>query len=279
MSTPVLTTYTATGITFAKATSANRAIALTLNATADSLTDVFTPVTLATGKITSASTSTTAIGGTGTAFLTDFDPDDFLFYYTAGASPVLLGRIASVGSNTSITLTENSPIAIGATPGAYCGKTNTDIGVYEEILMRIPVLPFTTGAGGVVTQIIMPNWNTYRETPPTPPVRTSNNLTSSSSMDSYSQVNNPSVIVNPGVRVPYTIAPIFPYQSPAGTFFPTASDFPNYAYALLNPYGSANTGLAANTLYKMFANESFPDNGIIVTTNYTRALFAAAGYF
>ena len=271
MSSPILTNYTASGIIFAKATAANIAVANTLKATPDSLTDVFTPVTLATGKITSSATNSAVIQGTGTVFLTDFSAGDFLFYYTAGASPVLLGRIASVDSNTQITLTENSSTAIGATPGAYCGKTNTDIGIYEEILMRIPVQP------NGPSQIIMPNWNEYRESPP-PPVRTSNNEITSSSMDSYSQVNNPAVIVNTPVRVPYTIAPIFPYQSPSGTFFPTPNDFPNYAYALLNPYGSGNTGLAANTLYKMFANESFPLNGVIVTTNYTRALFAAAGY-
>jgi hypothetical protein len=272
MSSLQLTTYTAAGIIFAKDTVANRATALTLNAAADSLTDVFTPVTLATGKITSSATNSAVIQGTGTVFLTNFSAGDFLFYYTAGASPVLLGRIASIQSNTSLTLTENSSTAIGATPGAYCGKTNTDIGIYEEILMRIPVQQFTA------TQIIMPNWNEYRETPPDPPVKTSNNEITSSSMDSYSQVNNPAVIVNTPVRVPYTIAPIFPYQSPSGTFFLTPNDFPNYAYALLNPYGSGNTGLAANTLYKMFANESFEFNGVIVTTNYTRALFAAAGY-
>lgn len=272
MSSPQFTTYTASGIIFAKATAANKAVANTLIATPDSLTDVFTPVTLATGKITSSATNSAVIQGTGTVFLTNFSAGDFLFYYTAGASPVLLGRIASIQSNTSLTLTENSSTAIGATPGAYCGKTNTDIGIYEEILMRIPVQQLTA------TQIIMPNWNEYRETPPNPPVKTSNNEITSSSMDSYSQVNNPAVIVNTPVRVPYTIAPIFPYQSPSGTFFPTPNDFPNYAYALLNPYGSGNTGLAANTLYKMFANESFEFNGVIVTTNYTRASFAAAGY-
>jgi hypothetical protein len=277
MANPTPVTYTAAGIIFAKATEANIAVANTLNAAADSLTDVFTPVTLATGKITSATTSTTVIGGTATAFLTDFSAGDFLFYYTANASPVLLGRIASVGSDTSITLTADSPVAIGATPGAYCGKTNTVISASEEILIRIPVVPLTFGQNNVITSIAMPNWNSYRIPPAAP---SSNNLTSSSSMVAYSQVNNPSTIGS-STNIPYTITPIHSYQIVKGTgvVFPTAADFPNYTYALLNPYGNSIVqNLAANTLYRMFAEENFQFNGILVTTNYLYASLEAAGY-
>jgi hypothetical protein len=279
MSTLVSTTYTAAGIIFAKDTAANRATALTLNAAADSLTDVFTPVTLATGKITSASTSTTAIGGTATAFLTDFDPGDFLFYYTAGASPILLGKIASIASDTSITLTEDSPVAIGATPGAYCGKTNTVISAFESIIMRIPVVPINS------TLINMPNWNSYRESPP-PPVASSNNLDTYSNMESYSKINNPSQITNSVVNVPYTIKPLWNYsvfplppELKIRVVFATTADFPNYAYALLDPYGNSTVqNLAANTLYKMFANERFLNNGIQVGINYPYNDLKNAGY-
>jgi hypothetical protein len=272
----VYTTYTAAGIIFAKATPENIATAKTLNAAADSLTDVFNPVTLATGKITTAATDSAVIQGTGTAFLTDFAEGDYLFYYTAGATPVLLGRIASVGSDTSITLTAFSPVVIGATPGAYCGKSNTVISASEEILMRIPVVPLTFGTNGVATTIAMPYWNGYRIPPAQP---SSNNLTSSSSMTTYSQINNPSQI-GAVIQVPYTISAVFDYaKSPGNTVFATAASFPNYAYALLNPYGnSAVQNLAANTLFAMFAQETFPSNGIIVNTNYPFSNLIAAGY-
>jgi hypothetical protein len=268
------TTYIASGIVFAKANEDNLATALTLNAAADSLTEVFSPVTLATGKITSASTSTTAVTGTSTTFLTDFAVGDYMFYYTADATPVLLGKVASRSSNTSITLTANASVAIGATPGAYCGKTNMVIGVAENILIRIPIVP--SGSA-----ILMPNWNAYRITGGQP---TSFNNADNSYMETYSEVNNPIVVDNTPVNVPYTITPIYNYariSNPNGYqyVFGTAAAFPNYAYAVLDPNGnSQNENLAPNTLFKMFANESFSQNGIRVTTNYPVLFLQTAGY-
>jgi len=269
-------TYTAAGIIFAKATDANIAVAKTLNATQDSLTDVFSPVTLATGKITTATTNSEVIEGTATAFLTDFAAGDYLFYYTASASPILLGRIASVESDTQITLTADSPVAIGATPGAYCGKTNTVIGASENIIIRIPVVPHSV-ANGAIAQIAMPNWNGYRIPPA---VTSSDNLTTSSSMATYSKINNPAEATNSPVNVPYTIEPIWEYAVATvnDTVFATAASFPNFAYALLNPNGNSSIQLAANTLYKMFAEESFNNNGIIVSVNYPYSNLIAAGY-
>jgi hypothetical protein len=196
-----------------------------------------------------------------------------LFYYTADAFPVLLGRIASVDADNQITLTANSPVAIGDTPGAYCGKTNTVIGASEQILMRIPVVPNSS------TQIWLPNWNAYRNTSQP----SSNNLTSSSSMESYSEINNPTQETGSPVNVPYTITPIWEYRLTATNgyqyVFASSAFFPNYAYALLNPYGnSALDNLAPNTLYKMFANETFFNNGIVATTNYPVLFLETAGY-
>lgn len=268
------TTYIASGIVFAKANEANLATALTLNAAADSLTEVFNPVTLATGKITSASTSSTTVTGTSTTFLTDFAVGDYMFYYTADATPVLLGKVSVVNGDTSITLTANASVAIGATPGAYCGKTNVVIGVAERILVRIPIVP----SGSAIN---MPNWNAYRITSGQP---TSFNNVASSYMETYSEVNNPVVVDGSPVNVPYTITPIYNYaklNNPNGYqyVFGTASAFPNYAYAVLDPNGNSLTEtLAPNTLFKMFANESFSQNGIRVTTNYPFLFLQTAGY-
>ena len=267
----VYTTYTAAGIVFAKANEANLATAKTINAAADSLTEVFNPVTLATGKIT-ATTSNTTISGVSTSFTTDFVVGDYLFYYDASASPILLGKISAITSNTLMTLAAGSPVTI-ISPGAYCGKTNTVIGISEQILMRIPIVPTANG------QIAMPNWNAYRIQSGVP---TSYNLASSSAMTTYSQINNPSVI-GTETNTPYTITPIWDYAKVTTNgyqyVFATSALFPNYAYAVLNPYGnSAVDNLAANTLYKMFANESFANNGIIATTNYPVLFLQTAGY-
>lgn len=270
----VYTTYLASGIVFAKANEANLATALTLNAAADSLTEVFSPVTLATGKITDASTSSTTVTGTSTTFLTDFAAGDYMFYYTADGNPVLLGKVSVVNSDTSITLTANASISISAVP-AYCGKTNMVIGVAENILVRIPIVPIGQN------QIAMPNWNAYRITSGQP---TSFNKTTSSYMETYSEVNNPVIVDGSPVNIPYTITPVYNYAKLSNAngyqyVFGTTASFPNYAYAVLNPNGNSLTEtLAPNTLFKMFANESFLQNGIKATTNYPFLFLQTAGY-
>jgi hypothetical protein len=180
-------------------------------------------------------------------------------------------RRARAGSPPIITIR----ISISsATPGAYCGKTNTVIGSSEQILMRIPVVPNSS------TQIWMPNWNAYRNTSQP----SSNNLTSSSSMETYSEINNPTQETGSPVNVPYTITPIWEYTRLTATngyqyVFASSAFFPNYVYALLNPYGNSTVdNLAANTLYKMFANETFFNNGIVASTNYPVLFLQTAGY-
>lgn len=266
--------YLASGIVFAKANEANLATALTLNAAADSLTEVFNPVTLATGKITSASTSSTTVTGTSTAFRTDFVAGDYMFYYTADGNPVLLGKVAIVNGDASITLSANASANISAVP-AYCGKTNMVIGIAENILVRIPVVPASE------TQIWMPNWNAYRITSGQP---TSFNKVASSYMETYSEVNNPIEQSGSPVNIPYTITPVYNYTKTTNSngyqyVFATSALWPNYAYAVLNPNGNSQTNnLAPNTLFKMFANESFSQNGIKATTNYPFIFLQTAGY-
>jgi hypothetical protein len=267
----VYTTYTAAGIVFAKANEANLATAKKLNVSADSLTEVFNPVTLATGKITATSGNTT-ITGVSTSFLTDFSVGDYMFYYTANATPTLLGKVSAVNSDTSITLASGSPVTI--TNAAYCGKTNTVIGVNESVLMRIPVVPVTN------QQVAMPNWNAYRQQSGVP---TSYNIASRSSMETYSEVNNPTVATGSPINIDYTITPIDDYAKVTVNgfqyVFATSALFPNYAYAILNPYGDSSVdSLPSNTLYKMFASETFTNNGILVTTNYPLLFLQTAGY-
>jgi hypothetical protein len=272
--------YTASGIVFAKATEANLQVAKLINASADALTDIFTPVTLATGKILSAATNSPIVQGVNTDFENDFLQGDYMFYYTAGAQPVLLGKIANVDGPTQITLTANSPVGISATPtggqlySTYCGKTKTLIGTTEQIIMRIPVVTKAPG------QIWLPNWNAYRITANE---LTSFNKASSVSMATYSQINDPSQSAVSPVSVQFTIKAIWEYPkiTTGGNqyVFANQSLFPNYAYALLDPYGDSLTqSLPANTLYKMFANESFAENGILATVNYPVLFLTTSGY-
>lgn len=271
--------YTASGIVFAKATDKNLEVAKSINAADTDLTDVFKPVTLANGKIVSASTSSKIIQGVDTIFTTQFFEGEFMFYYTAGAQPVLLGKIESVNGNSQITLSENSPVTISETPTsgqlypAYCGKTDTLIGVNESIIMRVPVVPITP------TQIWLPNWNAYRITANEP---SSYNLTTSVSMSTYSQINNPQEAGTP-INIDFTIQPIWDYaKTNIGGFqyvFSTPAQFPNYAYAVLNPYGNSLTdSMPANTLYKFFVNQEFPNNGLQATTNYPVLFLTTSGY-
>ncbi len=104
---PIRLNYTASGILFAKANEANRAIAQTQSG-AGTLTDVINPVTFATGKINTTNGST-AVTGVDTKFTDDFEAGQFLFYYNYEGDPVLVGRIASIASDTSLTLSSNAP--------------------------------------------------------------------------------------------------------------------------------------------------------------------------
>lgn len=272
--------YTASGIVFAKATDANMLVAKSIVAAPEDLTDVFAPVTLASGKIGAAATNSPVIQGINTNFENEFFQGEYMFYYTAGAQPILLGKIANVDSPTQITLSANSPIGIDETPtGAqiyppYCGKTKTLIGTTEQIIMRIPVVTKAPG------QIWLPNWNAYRITANEP---TSFNKATSVSMSTYSQINDPSQAAVSPVQVQFTIKPIWEYAKVTVSgyqyVFANTNWFPNFAYALLDPYGDSLTqSLPANTLYKMFANQSFDNNGILATVNYPVLFLTSSGY-
>lgn len=275
-------TYNFSGIVFAKATDANLAVAKKTNSTASELTDIFSPVTLATGKIITASTSSAVIQGSATEFLTDFENGDYLFYYDSTATPFLIGRIQTRNSNTQITLTGNSSVTISTTPTSgqlyptFCGKTSTIIGLNESVVMRVPVFPYGQA------QAIMPNWNKFRlQSQPS-----SYNNPANVSIVTYSAINNPT---GPGTsqNISFTItaATDFTYVS-TGAFRYTFLNatvanggFPTFVYAILNPYGDSTVdSLPPNTLYRLFANENFNQNGILVSPTYPELFLQASGY-
>lgn len=268
---PVRLTYTASGITFAKANENNIAIANTQSGLGE-LTDVIAPVTLATGVIT---VSTTTVNGLGTSFLTDFKAGQYLFYYNNEGEPALLGKIMSVTNDVLMTLTANAAISV---TDVYCGMASTILGTSENLMIRIPVV--SSGPN-----VIIPNWAAYRVVE-TPLDATAYNNETYSNLEQYSDVNAPQTPTQTPTKIPYTIQPVYNFQSyqtlvngqKTTLYFQTAANFPSFCYAVLNPYGEANSVLAANTLYKLFASESFSLNGIVATTAYSQQLLTLAGY-
>jgi hypothetical protein len=262
------------GITFAVANTANLAVAnsQTGNGT---LSDIINPVSLAKGKITSDDTLT-AITGAGTEFLADFNVGDYLFYYDIyTAVPALLGRIATISSDTSLILEENA-LSTQAT-GVYCGATNRVVRTQDSILMRIPV-PITGP-----NQFSLPNWNNWLSIPRKYGAwndETTNNL------ERISKPLNPNQL-DTEENIQYTIKPLFGWPSTEAlvngakvfVYFPTTASIPTNVYALLNPYGTGNQTLAPNTLFKIFANSNFNLNCIRAGLNYPQSNLKEAGYF
>lgn len=257
------------GITFAVANSANLAVANSPTGQG-TLSEIITPVSLAKGKI-SSSTSSTSITGTGTEFLSDFNVGDYLFYYDIyTAVPALLGKIATVGSNSSITLEAN---ALSTQTGVYCGGTNIVVRTQDNLIVRIPV-PITG-----TNQFSLPNWNNWLDRPKRYGAW---NDSVTNSLKRISKPLTPSV-PDTEQNIQYTLTPVFGWQTadtPTGpVYFPSVASIPKFVYALLNPNGSGNAALAPNTLFKLFANSNFSLNCIRAGVNYAKSNLVEAGYF
>lgn len=266
--TPVRLTYTASGITFAKATEENKAIALTQSGVGE-LTDVISPVTLATGLITT--NGTTAVTGSGTKFKDDFREGQYLFEYDNEGDPILVGKIAGIASDTSLTLSSAAP---SSNVDVNCGMMNVVLSGTENLLIRIPV-PIDTGT----KLAILPNWNAYKD------LYTGYNNSTNNNLERYSDVGSPQSAATPPLQnIDYTITPIYNFQSysisaqegvSTTRYFQTVNNFPQFCFAEFSPGTSA---YAANTLYKLFASERFDLNGIKVTLSYNPNFLTQAGY-
>jgi hypothetical protein len=259
-------TTTFVGITYAKATEANIAIANTPRGIGE-LEEVITPVSLEQGTIDSTNGSD-SITGIGTIF-TSVLVGQYIYYYDMEGEPVLLGKVLQVTSTTFLTLTANATVNNSS---VYYGFTSTILGRRDEILMRIPVVQ--QGAS-----VVVPYWDAYRDS-----LNSFNNSTTNS-LKRVSQIGSPITPAGP-VNIGYTIEPLYGFVPTTITqngeqvevYFRTASLFPQFCFAKLNPYGDSDQPLPANALYKLFANENFSLNGLVVTTNYLRSQLELAGY-
>lgn len=228
--------------------------------------------------------NTNVITGVGTEFTTQFAAGDYLFYYDASGNPNLIGRIASTPSvNTQITLVDNWTVDI---TNKYCGGINVIASGSESFLIRIPVVPQGSFVNGYPTQVFLPNWNSFRLTPD----RTSYNDDTVSSIATYSLVGNPSV---PGgvTQVPYSISPLNIFNSIAAPtqanpnnriLWPPLSSagnaaFPNFVFALFNPYGdNQGDNMAQNTMFKFLCTQTI--TGFLTGANTAASTLLANGY-
>jgi hypothetical protein len=163
--------------------------------------------------------NTNVVTGVNTNFTTDFAAGEYLFYFDAGGTPILVGKIATV-SSAQIVLT--------------------------SFLIRIPVV---ANSGGV----FLPNWNNFRIPPPT---ITSYNDTNVASISTYSTVGNPAVIGSV-TQAPFALRPsnVFPTTTielgQKVLWFQPTPAFPNFVFAIVDPYGEqAGVNLAQNTMYQ-----------------------------
>lgn len=266
-------TTTFVGVTYAKATPANLAIANSPRGIGD-LEEVITPVSLAQGVIDTTN-GNTAVNGVGTNF-TNVLVGQYIYYYNTAGEPVLLGKVLTVTSSVSLTLTANATVNNN---DVYYGFTSTILGRRDEILIRIPVVAQQGSS------VVIPYWDNYRE------INDGDSLTwfndsSTNALDRVSQIGSPITPASPVVNIGYTIEPLYGWVPTTITsvgqqvqvYFTSTGAFPQFCFAKLNPYGDSEQPLPANALYKLFANENFALNGLVVTTNYLRSQLELAGY-
>lgn len=210
------------------------------------LTLTAAPVNTPTGGSTLAK-NTNVVTGVNTQFTSDYAAGDYLFYFDAGGTPILIGRIATV-SDAQLVLTAKATVDVLNRKG---GKVNVFINGSESFLIRIPVV-----SNG--NAIYVPNWNSFRISASP----TSYNDDTVSSISTYSAPNNPAVIGTP-VQAPFSITPtnVFPAFNNR-IWYAVPPKFPNYIFALINPYGNqAGLTLVQNTMYQFSCDENI--NGIL----------------
>lgn len=264
------------GITFAQSTDENRAIANSATGgTAASLKNIITPVTLETGRIYYQTGSPT-VTGIGTEFLSDFEEGQYLFAYNRmTAAPALLGKILAIASDTSLTLTEDAPATVLSTAAVYCGKTSVLLSTRDNIIMRI-LIPRQGG------NFFLPYWANWRIGSG---VYKGFNSIDRSSLERISSVGSPATpATQPYESIKYTITPLINgwiKYNDAGVvkYFPAnQNSIPVYAYAELNPYSDSTQNLTPNTLFKLFASQTFDQNTIQAENGYLQTNLNDAGY-
>ena len=264
-------------ITYCRITNANRAIAITNNGgTSDSvLEDVINPVSLITGKITT--TNSTTVTGTDTTFFTQLVEGDYLYDYDSNGNPELIGQIANIGDDFTLTLTEN---ALFVRTLKHAGSSKSVLRGTESIYARIPVSVTGRNSNGVVTNALIPNFNEWRVPNNNQGLNGLNNP-SSSNLVRYS---NPGDVISVDStittdnNIPFTFRTLnqFRISTSRDTFW-ALGEIPNYIWIEINPYGDNGIELPQSTMFYLFTKTVF-EQGIAATINFNRQILINAGY-
>ena len=241
------------GITYYKSNLNNQIIAAT-NSGGGTPTEEIGIAAVTTGTITTV-IGNTAVTGVGTLFSTEAVAGKYLFTPTG----TYIGKVASVGGNTSLTLEVGGAYAT-VTTGAYVTKTLLDgVLIGQELMMRVPVKYVDT-----ITRTI-PKISFLRN--PNGALTSSNTDTAYIQLTLRSTESLPGVDVTP-VTINTTIERLNTFTQvslPSGNYFPLNTDLPSYIWYKLNPYGTTSATLPVYARFKLYVAETLPD--INITTN------------
>ena len=217
---------------------------------------------------TFSSLASLAITGNATTFIDTFDVGQYLYFIDNTGNFQLVGQIATIPTNTSLTITAtavNEPSASSKLAAAYALITNN-----ESIYVRIP-----TFSGGT-NQLSMPNFglNGWR-------LGSGLNNTSVSRLEQISISGTPLSEVSPVVNIPFTFITMNLFNTSGQlngvtTYFRTSADFPVFVWIRVTPSIGASSTLSSQTLYRFNTNESQPN--ITVGLSVLQTTLSDAGY-
>lgn len=217
---------------------------------------------------TFSSYASLTITGNTTTFL-NFQEGQYLYYVDSTGNYRLVGQIATIPTNLSLTITSlvEEPTAASKLAAAYALITNN-----ESIYVRIPTLSAGTNT------LEMPNFglNGWR-------LGNGNPNESVAILQQISASGTPLVELNPVRTIQFTFVTMNIF-TPSGqvngitTYFASSGQFPNFIWIRVTPSIGASTTLSSQTLYRFNINESQPSISPVVGLNCTQTVLTAAGY-
>jgi len=258
--------YTASPINYYRVNANNTSIATSNSGASASPTEEIAAPTPTSGTLVSV--VGTAVTGSGTAFETNFDQGQYLYFINGNGNYILIGQIGSIGSQTSITLTAAASNAV--TAGTVLAASYALITSNESIYIRIP-----TGAGPTPTTRYLPNFTAWR-------LGNGDNDTSVSQLQQVSVSGEPLTAQTPqATNIPFTFITMNIF-TPAGqisgvtTYWSTNNDFPTYIWIKITPRIGSSTNLSSQSLFRFTTTDQQPK--ITVSPGTTQTALSTAGY-
>ena len=257
--------YVASPIQYYRVNANNDIIASSPGGNSGNPTEEITEPTQTSGTFNTYSNPT--ITGSGTTFLDDFSEGQYLYYIDNNGNYILVGQIAAIATQTSLTLTAaatNIPTSSSILAAAYALITNN-----ESIYVRIP------GETAGTNLWYMPRFSSWRQ-------GNNTNNTTYAQLQQMSQPGSPLVNSNPTpVPVQFTFVTTNNFAQ-VGTingvpvYFGTENDFPEFLWIKVTPQIGTSTSLLSKTLYRFTISESQPE--LVVGLNTTKTILSGAGY-